>query len=427
MLKTIYKAFFKKKKFEKKQPLFKNLDLQENILSALDKLGYHKMTPIQEQSFPLITSGKDLCALAETGSGKTAACSIPLIQRVDPKLNAIQGLIIVPTRELCLQYVTEIMNISINTNVTPFAVYGGADKEIQIAKLNHEVHILVATPGRLIDLIYDGVISLSEIKCLILDEADELLNEGFLEDIEFIMSCIINKHQTLMFSATMPNDIKKLAEKRLNEPEYISLIDDTPSPKSIEHFFTFVPYSRKETELNKLIHNEEIGQAIIFCNARHTVDKIFRSLKGKVKNLEYIHGGLNQDLRSSIFWKFKKGSIKFLIATDVTGRGVDFTNVTHVINLDFPNAAEQYTHRTGRAGRMGRKGKAVTFITKSDLFGLKKVIQLKNISPKWTGQNPLLSNVNDQLQNRRKKTHKKYPPNSSRNSKNSNRNFHGKK
>ena len=387
---------------------FKNLDLSPEILSALDKLGYVEMTPIQETTYPMITAGKDLCGLAETGSGKTAACVIPLAQKIDQNLNAIQGVIIVPTRELCLQYVTEIMKIAEFTKIMPFAVYGGSDKDIQVAKLNHGVHVLVATPGRLIDHIYDGIINLTDVKCLILDEADELLNEGFLEDIEFLMSCIINDHQTLMFSATMAEDIKLLANKYMKNPEFISLIDKTPSPKSIKHCFTFLSYHRKQSKLAEIFREENIEQAIIFCNSRTGVDKLFRSLRGKVDNLESIHGGLNQDVRSSIFWKFKNKKIRILITTDVTGRGVDFTHVTHVVNWDLPYAIEQYTHRTGRTGRMGRTGIAITFVTQNDLFTLKKIIQAKGITPIWDGHDPFLQNVNDRFQNRKTKTHSSY-------------------
>ena len=399
----------------KKRTLFKDLNLSENIMSALEKIGYEEMTPIQEETYPLITSGKDICGLAETGSGKTAACAIPLVQGIDQSLNAIQGLIIVPTRELCLQYVTEIMKIAENTNIMPFAVYGGSDKEIQVAKLKHGVHILVATPGRLIDHIYDGIINLTDVKCLILDEADELLNEGFLEDIEFLMSCLVNSHQTLMFSATMPADIKKLADKYMKEPNFISLIDKNPSPKSIKHCFTFLSFHRKQSKLSEIFKQEEMEQAIIFCNSRTGVDKLHRAFKGEIENLDFIHGGLNQDLRSSIFWKFKNKKIKTLITTDVTGRGVDFSHVTHVINWDLPFAIEQYTHRTGRTGRMGRTGKAITFVTKNDLFTLKKIIQTKDLKPIWLGQDPFLQDVNDRFQQRKSKSH------SNQNSNNRNR------
>ena len=388
-----------------KGPLFKDLGLPENILSSLTKNGYIELTPIQEKTYPLVAAGKDICGLAETGSGKTAACVIPTIQNIDDSLNAIQALIIVPTRELCLQYVTEIMKIAENTKITSFAVYGGSDKEIQVAKINHGVQVLVATPGRLIDLIYDGIITFSSVKTLILDEADELLDEGFLEDIEFLMSCLINKHQTLMFSATMADEIKELADKYMNSPEFVTLISDRPTPKSIKHYFANLPHTRKLSKFLELVNHEEIEQAIIFCNSRVGVDKIYRSIKSKLDNCEYIHGGLNQDVRSNIFWKFKNKKIRFLITTDVTGRGVDFTYVTHVFNWDLPNAIEQYTHRTGRTGRMGKEGKAITFVTKNELHNLTRIIKDKEIKAIWLGHNPLLSDIPDKFQTRKKKVH----------------------
>ena len=197
---------------------FSEINLPANILRALKEMGFEEATPVQEATYPIILAGRDLCALAETGSGKTSACAIPLIQRVDTTQNTIQGLVIVPTRELCIQYVEEIQRVAVHSGVVPFAVYGGFDREIQAAKLRHGVHILVATPGRLKDFMYGGEIDLAHVRCAVLDEADELLKEGFLEDIEFIMSCIIHEHQTLMFSATMTEETKKLAHDCLRDP-----------------------------------------------------------------------------------------------------------------------------------------------------------------------------------------------------------------
>ena len=372
---------------------FEEINLPPKILKSLKKMGFKEMTPIQELTYPIVFAGHDLCALAETGSGKTAACAIPLIHKVDPELNAIQGLVIVPTRELCIQYVEEIQSIAANTKVAPFAVYGGFSKSIQVAKLKHGVHILVATPGRLIDLLYDGVIEFTQIKCVILDEADELLKVGFLEDIEFIVSCILHEHQTLLFAATMADDIKKLADDCLKDPKHISLIKERAAPVSIEHWFAFLQPRNKQTELIKYFEAEKIQQVIIFCNARHVVDKLFAALRKKIKDIEYIHAGLSQDKRSSIFRRFKSKKITHLIATDVAGRGLDFSKVSHVVNWDFPGAGEQYTHRTGRTGRMGRKGKAFTFITKYDLEGLGEVIRKNKITPLWIGQDPFKANI----------------------------------
>ena len=371
---------------------FRELGLPPNILRAIENMGYEEMTPIQEATYPVIMSGMDLCALAETGSGKTAACAIPLIQKIDTSKNAIQGLIIVPTRELCIQYVDEIGKTAAGSDVVPFAVFGGFSKEIQIAKIKHGVHILVATPGRLIDLLYDGVVSLSNVKCVILDEADELLQEGFLEDIEFIMSCMINKHQMLLFAATMDDDITKLSHDYLKDPQYISLIKKRAAPVSIEHYFTYLHPNRKGAELTKYLEGEDVSQAIIFCNARHKVDKLFRDVREHYKGIEYIHAGLSQDKRSSIFRRFKTKKLRYLIATDVAGRGLDFTHVSHVINWDLPGNGTQYTHHTGRSGRMGRRGRAFTLVTRSDLPKLREIIRTKKITPHWIGKNPLQGN-----------------------------------
>jgi len=372
---------------------FSELNLPPDIFESIVNMGYDEMTPIQEASYPVISAGKDLCALAETGSGKTAACAIPLVQKVDPTLNAIQALVIVPTRELCLQYVDEIHKIAVQTDIVPFAVYGGFSKGIQVAKLNHKVHILVATPGRLIDLMYDGAVNLSHVKCVILDEADELLKIGFLEDVEFIMSCILQEHQTLLFAATMDGDIRKLVDKTLRNPHHISLIDERPSPESIEHYFEYLQAKNKEAELVRYLEEEEIVQAIIFCNARHKVDALFKNMKQHFRNIEYIHAGLSQDKRSSIYRNYRNNKVRFLIATDVAGRGLDFSNVSHVINWDFPGDGEQYTHRTGRSGRMGRKGKALTFLTKRDLPGLRSLIRRQRIVPLWIGGDPFQGDI----------------------------------
>ncbi|NOX97283.1 MAG: DEAD/DEAH box helicase [Nitrospirae bacterium] len=371
---------------------FSELNLPSNLFEAIKKMGFKEMTPIQEVTYPVIFAGQDLCALAETGSGKTAACAIPLIQKVDTAHNAIQGLVIVPTRELCIQYVDEIQKIAAMTDLAPFAVYGGFDRDIQIAKLKHKVHILVATPGRLIDLLYEGVVDLSHVKCAILDEADELLKVGFLEDIEFIMSCILHEHQTLLFAATMADDIKKLAHDCLRDPRHISLIETQAAPQSIEHYFAYLPQERKQAELIKYLTVEKVEQAIIFCNARHKVDTLFRNMRKDFKDAEYIHAGLSQDKRTSIFRQFKKKKVRYLIATDVAGRGLDFSHVSHIINWDFPRYGEQYTHRTGRSGRMGKKGKAFTFVTGHDLPNLRKLIIKNKISPRWIGKDPLQKN-----------------------------------
>ena len=367
---------------------FSELNLPPTILSSLQKIGFINLTPIQEATYPVILTGRDICALAETGSGKTSACAIPLIQRVDSGIKTIQGLVIVPTRELCIQYVDEIHKIAIKTPVGVFAAYGGFDKSIQVAKIKHGIHILVATPGRLMDLMYDGVVNLADVKCVILDEADRLLDEGFLEDIEFILSCIRHEHQTLLFSATMNEKTKKLANDCLKNPEHISLISKQAIPKSIEHYFSYVNWETKEKVFLDYLHREKISQAIIFCNARRMVDKLHMVVRKYFRDAEYIHAGLDQGKRSSIVRRFRAKKIRYLIASDVASRGLDFSHVSHIINWDFPRI-EQYAHRTGRTGRMGRRGQALSLITKTDIPAVLEVMRITKIIPHWFGPDPL--------------------------------------
>ena len=294
---------------------------------------------------------------------------------------------IVPTRELCIQYVDEIHKIALKTPVDVFAAYGGFDRSIQVAKIKHGVHILVATPGRLIDLMYSSEVDLTDVKCVILDEADRLLEDGFLEGIEFILSCIMQEHQTLLFSATMNEETKKLANECLKDPEHISLVSKQAIPKSIEHYFAYINRETKEKVFLDYLHRERISQAIIFCNARHMVDKLYRVVHKHFRDAEYLHAGLDQGKRSSIVRLFRAKKICYLIATDVAGRGLDFSHVSHIINWDFPRG-EQYTHRIGRTGRMGRKGRALSLITKSEIPVVREVLRITKITPHWFGLDP---------------------------------------
>ena len=370
---------------------FSEINLKESILRSLNEMGYTDLTPIQEATFPIVLKGSDLLAMAETGSGKTSACGIPLVQAIDTSLNKIQGLVLVPTRELALQYVDEIDRIATYSGVKPFAIFGGFSMDIQKAKLRDCVHILIATPGRLIDLIYQDLISLSDVRTFVLDEADEMLNMGFIEDIHFVMSCMVHSHQTLMFSATMPKEVEKLAHKCLDLPERVELIKSQSSPQSLKHQFAYVAHHARVQKIKDLLNREDRGQIIVFCNSRHSGEKLFNLFKEGKGNFDYIHGGLEQNVRSSIFNKFKAGKIDMLIATDVAGRGLDFAKVTHVVNYDFPMNRETYTHRTGRAGRMGREGWAITYVTPRDLSSVKRLIESLKLEHNWDGDAPSLT------------------------------------
>ena len=372
---------------------FIDLDLKPQILKALKQLGYEDLTPIQEETFPHIIAGKDMIALAETGSGKTSAAGIPILQAVDPAKIEIQALVIVPTRELALQYVAAISDVAKFTHIAPFAVYGGFPIEIQKAKLSHGVHVLIATPGRLIDLLRNSPLSLSQVRTLIIDEADEMLNMGFITDIEFIIACLIHEHQTLLFSATMPREIKHLAKKYLKKPITVELNIEQVAPQSLRHQFIEVKGRKRFPSLLKYLKDTEPGQAIIFCNSRRSCENLFDKLKKEIDSFDIIHGGMEQSRRSSLFNRFKKKQLKTIVATGVASRGLDFTHVTHVINYDFPDNPLAYTHRTGRTARMGREGTAVTFFSYHDLRTLKVIIETNNLKPVWLSGDPQLNNV----------------------------------
>jgi ATP-dependent RNA helicase DeaD len=380
--------------------LFSELDLPAPVLEALKEMGYEETTPIQEKTLPHILSGKDVLGLAETGSGKTSACAIPLVSKVDTQNRAIQVLILVPTRELALQYVQEVDDVSKHSDVVPFAVFGGFDMDIQKAKLKHGVHILVATPGRLIDLIWNHRLDLAQVKSVVLDEADEMLKMGFIEDVDFIMSCMMQEHQTLLFSATMPKEVERLTQQYLNEPERIELNREQRAPQSLDHYFQHVGRQRLDV-LVDYIEANDVKQGIIFCNSRDRASELLNSLQKRVRSLEIIHGGLDQDRRTSIFRRFRQKKVRFMIATDVAGRGLDFSHVTHVINYDFPFNSETYTHRTGRAGRMGRQGTAITFVSDRDLVDLKRLFQSSPIEAHWIGDQPDLESVRGKGKGRR--------------------------
>ena len=383
---------------------FTELNLKPEILKAIDRLGYKELTPIQEETFPHIIAGRDIIALAETGSGKTSACSIPILQAVDADKNAIQALVMVPTRELALQYVSAISDVAKYTDIAPFAVYGGFSIDTQKAKLSHGVHVLIATPGRLIDLIYNSPINLSQVQTLILDEADEMLKMGFITDIEFIIDCLIHEHQTLFFSATMPRQIKHLSKKYLKNPVTIELNIDQIAPQSLCHHFQQAKGHKKFPALLKYLADTKPEQAIIFCNSRRNCENLYEHIKKEIDSVDFLHGGIEQSRRSSIFNRFKKKQIKTIIATDIASRGLDFSHVTNVINYDFPLNPLGYTHRSGRTARMGRKGTAVTFFSNHDLQTLKEVIETNNIKPIWLTADPQLDKIK-----KTKSTYRKFP------------------
>lgn len=362
---------------------FSELGLEESILQALNKMGFTEPTPIQQAAIPHVLNGRDVIGLAETGSGKTAACAIPICQRVDVNQAVIQALIVVPTRELALQYATETQRIGAAKKVKAFAVYGGDDWDMQQAKLSHEVHVLVATPGRLIDLIYRRLVDLTEVATFILDEADEMLNMGFIDDIEFLFGCLVHSHETLLFSATMPEDIKQIACKYMKDPLELKLTVKKTAPSSIEHLFLYCQHRNRLQELNDCLQKEAPKQSIIFCESRVGCEQVYRGLKSKMSGVDFLHGGLSQDIRTTITAKFRRGAIRHMVATDVAARGLDFSGVTHVFLYQLPRDTDTYIHRSGRTGRVGRKGRVISLVTDREFTHLKKVLKSIKRSAQW--------------------------------------------
>lgn len=369
-------------------PSFADLGLSAEILKSLEKLEYKDPRPIQAEAIPIIQQKRDLIALAQTGSGKTAACAIPICDSVNVTVPHIQALIVVPTRELALQYAVETQKIGKDKGVKAFAIYGGEEASLQLAKIKHAVQILVATPGRLIDFIYSRSIDLSHVKTLVIDEADEMLSMGFQDDLEFIIQCLVQEHQTLLFSATMPKAIRAIAKGHMRDPAEISQISEHASPESIEHHFVYCKRHHRETTLIDLIKTLQPKQGIVFCRSRHECEAVSRGLKRYVDGVDYLHAGLTQDIRTIITNKFRSGKIRFLIATDVASRGLDITGISHVFIYHLAEDPDLYVHRAGRTGRRDRSGMVVTLITDSDLASLQRVLTRIQRKPLWIGEPP---------------------------------------
>ncbi len=367
---------------------FTELTLEPSIRDALKKMGYEKPSPIQAQAIPLIQEGHDVIALAKTGSGKTAACAIPVCDRVDVSRTDIQALIVVPTRELALQYATETQKIGKLRGVKAYAMFGGEDYSLQRAKLSHGVQVLIATPGRLIDFIYKREVDLSEVATLILDEADEMLSMGFYDDIDFIIQCLIHEHQTLLFSATMPQQIRKIAQHHMKTPREVVFEQKERIPDTISHRFGFCQHHDRDEVLLGMLKKHSPKQAIVFCKSRVQVEQLSRSLGRNLREVDYLHGGLSQEARRSITGKFRSGRIRFLVATDVAARGLDFSGVTHVFMYQLPEDPETYIHRAGRTGRMERSGEVLSLVTSREIGALKRILELMKKEAIWEGDPP---------------------------------------
>lgn len=364
------------RKGRKSMTTFKELNISSNVQKALDSMGFEEATPIQAETIPQGQAGKDLIGQAQTGTGKTAAFGIPMIDQFDTKTKSVQGLVVAPTRELAIQVAAEINRIGKYANIRALAVFGGQPMGRQIKALKDRPQIVVATPGRLLDHIRRRTIRLDEIKVAVLDEADEMLNMGFIDDIKDILKAIPSERQTLLFSATMPKEIREIASTLMKQPVEIKVKAKEMTVENINQYFMEVPERYKFDTLTNHLDIQSPTLAIVFARTKKRVDEIAEGLQVRGFRSEGIHGDLTQGKRSDVLSKFKHGRVDFLVATDVAARGLDISNVTHVYNFDIPQDPESYVHRIGRTGRAGKTGEAISFVTPREMSHLRLIEQV---------------------------------------------------
>ena len=362
---------------------FADLGLSAATLEALRDVGYESPSPIQEQAIPPMLEGRDVIGQAQTGSGKTAAFGLPMLEQVDPEIHDVQGLVLTPTRELCIQVTQAIRAYGKSKGVDVVATFGGAPIRSQQAQLSAGGHVVVGTVGRVLDLISRASLHLTECRFVVLDEADEMLDLGFLEDVERILSLTPNSRQTALFSATMPPPIRALADRYLYDPVHVKVKSDTLTVDSVEQFQLEVKGPDKPEKLVEVLAAEKPDQAIVFARTKVGTDRLYRRLRDGGMNVKALHGDMSQGSRDGVMLSFKGGRVPILVATDVAARGLDISTVTHVVNFDVPTSPDVYVHRIGRTGRVGRSGRAITFVEprqKKELAAIEEHIGM-SISP----------------------------------------------
>ncbi len=364
---------------------FAEVGLRESILRAVTESGYEDMTPIQDQAIPQILEGNDLIAVAQTGTGKTAAFSLPMIQLLlkgEGKRNAktARSLILAPTRELAVQIEENVRAYAKYLHLRIALVYGGASSKPQIRSMSSGVDILIATPGRLLDLTNQRHIDLSQVEFLVLDEADRMLDMGFIRDIKKIIAYLPKKRQTLMFSATMPSSVETLARSILHKPERIEVAPAATTAEKVDQHILMVPKTRKRALLAHLLKDQDIKRVLIFTRTKHGANRVAKHLEKIGVSSSAIHGNKSQNARQKALNEFRSGQIRALVATDVAARGIDVDGVTHVINFDLPNEPESYVHRIGRTARAGEAGISLSFCDHEErgyLRDIEKIIRQK--------------------------------------------------
>jgi ATP-dependent RNA helicase DeaD len=345
---------------------FGGLTLSPETARAVRRLRWHVPTPIQQQGIPIMASGRDMIGQAETGSGKTGAYGIPIVERLDPSSRDLQALVLVPTRELALQVAEEIRVLGRDRRLAVVALFGGRAIIRQIEELRRGPQIAVATPGRLLDHMQRRTVRLGSIAIAILDEADRMLDMGFLPDVSKILAQMPAARQTALFSATIPQEIRTIAERYMRAPAWVRIAAPLPTVDTIEQFYLEVAEQDKVRALRHLLRHEEITSGLVFRRTRHRVDRLARTL-ARDGGIGALHGGLREGARLQALRAFDEKRTRVLIATNVASRGLDLTNVSHVINFDMPEDVETYIHRVGRTARAGRSGTAITFVGQYDI------------------------------------------------------------
>ncbi len=356
------------------QMKFEKLNLSKELLKAIDDMGFEEATPIQSQTIPYIYDGRDVIGQAQTGTGKTAAFGLPILDMIDEQDKSQQAIILCPTRELAIQVAEELKELSkYKRGIRTLPIYGGQPIQRQIRALKRGVQIIIGTPGRIMDHMRRRTLRLQNIKMVVLDEADEMLDMGFRDDIEKILQDVPKVRQTLLFSATIPKPILDLGNKYLKNPQFVKVVHKELTVPSTEQFYFEVRRKNKAETLSRLIDYYNPNLALVFCNTKRRVDELFQQLQAWGYSADGLHGDMSQAQRDRVMGKFKTGAIDILVATDVAARGLDVDDVDVVINFDIPQNDEYYVHRIGRTGRAGRAGKAFTFVSGREIYKLRDI------------------------------------------------------
>ncbi|MCJ7614711.1 DEAD/DEAH box helicase [Candidatus Bathyarchaeota archaeon] len=355
---------------------FEDLPLCPEVMKGIEELGFTELFPIQAQAMMPLLEGKDVIGQAQTGTGKTAAFGIPMVERVDPKNKRVQGLVLAPTRELAIQVAEHISRFSRYTQLKVLPVYGGESINKQIRALDRGIHIVVGTPGRVIDHLRRGTLNLSSTKVVVLDEADRMLDMGFIDDINYILTKVPEDRQMSLFSATIDKSVMNMCHRYMKNPEKILVSKDEIALEQLNQYYIVVNSRNKLEYLLKMMQSHNVQKAIIFCNTRRSTDWLARKLRASRYSAEPMHAGFTQAQRERVTSGFRDGKFDFLIATDVAARGLDIQGITHIINYDVPVEAPVYFHRIGRTARKGGEGTAITLVGYGEIPDLNKIKHL---------------------------------------------------